>query len=101
MNYEVSIVEATGFLTRKTFSEEEKYKLDELKKTAHDRAVKCLPFDQYEANMTHLVYYYEIKSNDDTIEVHIEMNPRLVDDITFYSFVETFKPEYVGAIHKH
>jgi len=101
MIYETTIIEATGFVTEKTFSEDTKDKLLSLKKEAHDRAAKCLPFEQYEDNISHLVYYYEIKKDDNTVEVRIEMNPRAVDDVTFYKFVETFKPEYVGAIHRH
>ena len=100
MVYETTIIEATGFVTSKTFNEDTKNELNSLKKKAHDRAVKCLPFDQYEDNICHLVYYYEIKQNENIVEVRIEMNPRAVDDTIFYRFVETFKPEYVGAIHR-
>ena len=101
MIYDVTIIEATGFVTRKKYTDKEYFsEICPLYKEAHDRAVKCLPWNQYDKNLTHLVYYYEIKYRD-TIEVRVEMNPRLVDDKTFYDFVDTFKPIYTGAIHRH
>ena len=101
MIYEVTVIEATGFVTTKTYESKDYYpKICPLHKEAHDRAAKCLPWNQYPEEGKHLVYYYEIKYRD-KIEVRIEMNPRLVDDKMFYDFVNDFKPLYVGAIHRH
>lgn len=101
MIYELTVIEATGFVTTKEYTSADYYpKICPLYKEAHDRAVKCLPWDKYPEEGKHLVYYYEIKYKD-KIEVRIEMNPRLVDDDTFYDFVDRCKPLYVGAIHRH
>lgn len=101
MNYLVTIKEAFGFITNKTFTEEHLSELLALKEEAHKRAVQCLPWSKYEKELTHLVYYYEIKRDENTIEVDIEMNPVGVNDKLFYDFVETWTPEFVGAIHRH
>lgn len=100
MYYEVTVIEATGFVSTNNYTDKDYLsKICPLYKEAYDRAVKCLPWNQYDKQYTHLVYYYEIKYTD-RIEVRVEMNPRLVDDKMFYDFVDRYKPEYVGAIHR-
>lgn len=98
MKYSVTIITPLGF--SKSIDTDNKSDFLQYKKEAHDRVVKCLPWNQYDESIRHLVYYYEIEWRGQ-IEVRIEMNPRGVDDDTFDTFVKDFSPIYVGAIHRH
>lgn len=92
--YSVTIISYFGWLSnKKTTSRKE---LADLRLEAHANAVKCLPWSQYDPKMRHLVYYYELPDG----EVRVEMRPRLVDDQTFYDFVDRCKPTFCGAIHR-
>ena len=95
MKYHVTIISEFGWLSEKETSSS-KYLLD-LHTKALQNAAKCLPWGQYDKKFRHLVYYYELPDG----EVRVEMRPRLVDDQTFYDFVDRCKPNYVGAIHRN
>ena len=92
--YHITIISEFGWLSRKeTTSRKDLY---EIRKKARENAARCLPWDRYDEKMRHLVYYYELPDG----EVHVEMRPRLVDDETFYGFVDRCKPVFCGAIHR-
>lgn len=95
MKNEVTIISPFGWLERKeNLSRKELY---QLRTKAREMASKCLPWDKYDKTMRHLVYYYELPDGT----VRVEMRPRLVDDQTFYDFVDRCKPLFVGAIHRN
>ena len=98
MEYEVIIY--TEINTVRRFKTKSLDDFLDYKKTAHDRAVKCLPFDQYDNELKHMVYYHEVLQDKNLTEVTIYMNPTLVDDKLLDDFVDTWKPIYVGAIHR-
>lgn len=95
MKNKVTIINEIGWVeSKENLSGKELY---QLRKKAHDRAAKCLPWSQYPKEYRHMVYYYELPDGD----IRIEMNPRLVDDQTFYDFVDRCKPAFCGAIHRN
>lgn len=90
--YNVTIISPLGWLSRKeTTSRKE---LADLRKEAQKNAYD-VDFNKFPKTATHLVYYYELGN-----KVKVLMQPELVDDETFYRFVDNYKPEYVGARHR-
>ena len=94
MKYHVTIISEFGWLSSKETNSRKD--LLDLRTKARQNAAKCLPWSQYDKVFRHLVYYYELPDG----EVRVEMRPRLVDDQTFYDFVDRCKPDFVGAIHR-
>ena len=99
MKYKITVYEATGWVRHEETTDYKK--VAELKNGAHERAIKCLPFTQYEDSLTHLIYYYELATSDENVvEVTVREEICGVNDDDFYGFVDYWKPRYVGAIHR-
>lgn len=102
--YKITIIDSYGWV--KEIETKDTAVLTNLRREALEKARKCLPFSRYETKFTHLIYYYEIKNNapwnkdKDVVDVKINHIPDLVDDETFYNFVDYWKPLFVGAIHR-
>lgn len=82
-------------------------RLAELKKMAHDRAVEFIKqADPDEIRGKHILYYYEeperpyMGRKNGNVEVRVYLTPCVLSDENFYAYVEKWKPDYVGAIHK-
>lgn len=97
--YKITVWEATGWIRHEETDDIKR--VNELKKSAHDRAAKCLPFSQYPEEYKHLIYYYELKGKNGVVEVSVREEVQLANDADFYGFVDYWKPLYVGAIHRH
>lgn len=96
--YKIIVYESSGMFRHEETTDIKR--VNELKRAAHDRAVKCLPFSQYNAEFRHLIYYYELPGPD-YVSVSIREDIPLMNDTDFYGFVDYWKPIYVGAIHRH
>lgn len=90
--YNVTIITPLGWLKRiETTSRKE---LANLRKEALEYA-NSISFSDLPKDANHIVYYYEKGNN-----VEIRMTPTIVDDNKFYSFVDDYKPTFVGARHR-
>lgn len=99
MKYNVLIVERTGFA--KTVQTDSAKDLAQLRKEAHESATRYLPWENFDKQYTHLVYYYELPANaKGVVDVRVMHIPDLVDDATLDRFLNEWHPNFVGAIHR-
>lgn len=80
-------------------------RLFELKKQAHENAIKGVKgLGKDAARNHHFVYYFEMDERlngkrTGNVLVWVYLLPYMCDDETFFNFVDDSKPVTVGAIH--
>lgn len=101
MRYDVEIDGLNTFPGYRNISTTDEAEVARYRKEACMRAKAAMPSWKAERDGEHLVYYYEWRGKKpDTMKAVVLMKPQAVSDDDFQTFVEDFKPEYVGAIHR-
>lgn len=101
MVYDIKIDGLSAFPGYGNISTQDAGVLAKYRKQACEKAREAVPQWKADRDGEHLVYYYEWKGKEpDTTKAVVLMKPRAVSDADFQTFVEDFKPDYVGAIHR-
>ena len=100
MRYNVEIDGLSDYPGYRNIITRDEGELARYRREAAENARKAMPEWERDNDGEHLVYYYELPRKKDTQNVVVLMKPQAVTDEFFQRFVDGFKPEYVGAIHR-